>query len=61
MAEVVGRDRAVAMLANVVRQQASVMSYSDCFILMGIGLVVSMLAIPLLSRPPSGQGGGGAH
>jgi DHA2 family multidrug resistance protein len=57
-----GHDQAVAMLANGVRRQATVMSYADCFTMIGAGLVLSLGAIAFLQRArPVGGGGGGGH
>ena len=60
MSSLVGNDRALAMLANTVRTQATVMGYADCFTLIGVALAASMLGVAFLSRPGAGQGGG-AH
>jgi DHA2 family multidrug resistance protein len=54
-----GHDQAVAMLANQVRRQATVMGYADCFLMIGVGLVLSLFAIGFLQRARSGGGGGG--
>ena len=54
-----GHDRAVAMLANQVRQQATVMSYADCFTMIGAGLLISLTMIAFLRRARPGGGGGG--
>jgi len=59
MSEVVGSDQAVARLAMQVRQQALVMGYADCFLLIGAGLLVSLLGVAFLSRAQPGAGGGG--
>ncbi len=61
MASVVGPDRAVATLANTVRQQATVMGYADCFTLIGVALAASVLGVAFLSRPGGAGAGGGAH
>ena len=60
MAQVAGADRALPMLANSVRRQATVMGYADCFTLIGVALAVSVLGVGFLSRP-RGSAGGGAH
>lgn len=54
-----GQERAMARLAGQVRRQATVMAYADCFLMIGIGLVLSLLAIAFLSRARPGGGGGG--
>jgi len=60
MAQVVGPDQALARLANQVRRQATVMGYADCFLLIGAGLIVSLLGVAFLSRAaPQGASGGG--
>ena len=59
MGQVVGADQAVARLAAQVRTQATVMGYADCFLLIGAGLLASLLGVAFLSRAQSGSGGGG--
>ena len=61
MGAVVGDNRAVAMLSNTVRQQATVMGYADCFLLIAATLALSLLGVGFLSRPRGGGGGGEAH
>ena len=59
MAQLVGPDQAVARLANQVRRQATVMGYADCFLLIGAGLIISLLCVAFLSpAKPGGPGGG---
>ena len=60
MGAVVGPQRALAMLANGVRRQATAMGYADCFVLIGAALAASLLGVAFLSRPRK-PGGGGAH
>jgi len=59
MAQVVGPDQALARLANQVRRQAVVMGYADCFLLIGAGLLLSLLGTAFLSRARPGPPGGG--
>jgi len=49
---------AIAQIRNLVRRDAFVMAYSDCFYIMGAVLLLSMLAIFLLQKPKAGAGGG---
>jgi hypothetical protein len=42
--------RAVAEVAAVVRREAFVMAYSDCFFVMGIALVLCIFALPIIRR-----------
>jgi len=59
MAQVVGPDQALARLANQVRRQATVMGYADCFLLIGAGLIISLLCVGFLSpAKPGGPGSG---
>ena len=59
VAQAVGPDQALARLANQVRRQATVMGYADCFLLIGAGLLLSLLGIVFLSRAQVGGPGGG--
>lgn len=59
MAQVLGPDQALARLANQVRRQAVVMGYADCFLLIGAGLLLSLLGTAFLSRARYGAPGGG--
>jgi len=59
MAQIVGPDQALGRLANQVRRQATVMGYADCFLLIGAGLLLSLLGTAFLSRAQSGPPGGG--
>jgi DHA2 family multidrug resistance protein len=49
-----GADQALRQLANVVHQQALVMTYSECFWIMGIGLLLMTPLVFLLRAPPRG-------
>jgi DHA2 family multidrug resistance protein len=51
---------AVVAVGRAVRQQASIMGYSDAFLLLAAGLVLAVLAIFGLRRSEA-SGGGGAH
>ena len=59
MTAAVGHDPALLLLARQVRRQATVMSYADCFSVLGAGLLLSLLGIAFLSRATPGGGGGG--
>jgi len=43
--------QALAQLQTIVRREAYVMAYSDCFFLIGIALLVSVLALFLIPKP----------
>jgi MFS transporter, DHA2 family, multidrug resistance protein len=43
---------AVAKLAQIVRREALVMAYSDCFFIVGICMLLGLLAVVFLRRPP---------
>ena len=51
----------VALLARQVRRQATVMSYADCFTVIGAMLLLSLIGIAFLQRAAPGGGGGGGH
>jgi len=57
----VGPEQALARLAAQVRMQATVMAYADCFLLIGAGLLVSLVGVAFLARAQPGGGGGGGH
>jgi MFS transporter, DHA2 family, multidrug resistance protein len=44
--------QALAEMAGVVRREAFVMAYSDCFFIMGISLALCILALLLVKKPP---------
>jgi DHA2 family multidrug resistance protein len=46
-----GNQQAIALLAQQIHVQALVMTYSDCFWVLGVGLVVLMPMVLLLRRP----------
>jgi MFS transporter, DHA2 family, multidrug resistance protein len=53
---VLGQKTAIASLAAQIHQQAMVMTYSDCFWILGVGLVVMMPLLLLLRSPkPTNQ------
>ena len=58
MGQMFGHDQSVAMLANQVRRQATVMGYADCFLILGAGLLLSLVGVGFLARARSGGGGG---
>jgi DHA2 family multidrug resistance protein len=43
--------QAIAELANMVRREAYVMAYSDCFFVLGIALLLNILALFLIPKP----------
>jgi DHA2 family multidrug resistance protein len=46
--------RGLDVLAQQVRLNASVMAYADSFWILGVGILVSMLTVLILRKPPSG-------
>lgn len=60
LGHVLSKDQAVASVANQVRRQAVVMGYADCFLLIGAGLMLSLLGVAFLA-PARAVGGGGGH
>jgi MFS transporter, DHA2 family, multidrug resistance protein len=51
--------QAVASIANMARRNAYVMAYSDCFFVIGIALLLSLIPTMFLAKPA--QGGFGGH
>jgi DHA2 family multidrug resistance protein len=49
-----GHTRALAELAGLVRTNAYVMAYSDCFFVMGVALLLSVLGLFLMRKPRPG-------
>ncbi len=47
-------DQAVATVANQVRRQAMVMGYADCFMLIGAGLLLSVLGVAFMAPARTG-------
>jgi DHA2 family multidrug resistance protein len=56
----VAQHQAVIAIGRIVRHQAFVMSYSDVFLLIGVGLVLSLLATLALKKAAGGSAAG-AH
>ena len=50
--------QAVASVANMVRRNAYVMAYSDCFFVIGVALLLSLIPTYFLARPAPGSFGG---
>lgn len=46
--------QALSEMANTVRREAFVMAYSDCFFIIGVALVLCILALVLVKKPPEG-------
>ncbi len=53
-------DQAIATIGNLVRREAYVMAFNDCFYFIGMGLLLSGVAIFFLKKVTI-AGGGGAH
>jgi DHA2 family multidrug resistance protein len=45
------RTQAIAEVANMVRTEAYVLAYSDCFFIMGIAMIAAALALFLVPKP----------
>jgi aspartate racemase len=56
----VAQHEAIVAIGRVVRRQASVMAYSDVFLLMGAGLIISLIAALALKKAVGGSAAG-AH
>ncbi|HLO49692.1 MAG TPA: MDR family MFS transporter [Kamptonema sp.] len=56
----VARDQAIAAISNIVRREAYVMAFNDCFYFVGIALLLSGIAVIFFKKVKSG-GGGMAH
>jgi DHA2 family multidrug resistance protein len=54
------RDRAIAALGNIVRREAYVMAYNDCFYFIGVALLLSGIAV-IFFKNVKATGGAGAH
>ncbi len=54
------QNQALQAVTNVVRREAYVMAYNDCFFAIGIALILSAVAVLFLKRPDP-RAGGGAH
>jgi DHA2 family multidrug resistance protein len=52
---VLARAQAVESLRDLVRREAFVMAYADCFFVMGAAMLVSILALFLIPKPPSNE------
>jgi DHA2 family multidrug resistance protein len=55
--------KALGQLAGLVRREAFIMAYGDCFFVIGVGLILSLPAVLLLKRPPAAHAppSGDAH
>jgi DHA2 family multidrug resistance protein len=51
--------RAVIGVGDIIRAQATIMGYADCFALLGVVLIVAILPVALLRK--GAASGGGAH
>ena len=57
----VAKDQAILAIDNIVRREAYVMAFNDCFYFVGIALLLSGIAILGFKKVKPGAGGGGAH
>ncbi len=53
------QNQAIAQLGNIVRREANVMSFNDCFFFMGCALIGSALLVLFLKKAKPSAGGGG--
>jgi DHA2 family multidrug resistance protein len=56
---VTAQNQAMAAIANLVRREAYVMAYNDCFYFIACALLLSGLAIMFLKKVKAGGAGGG--
>ena len=57
----VAQDQAIKAIDNIVRREASVMAFNNCFYFVGIALLLSGIAILGFKKVKAGAGAGGAH
>ena len=57
----VAQDRAIAAISNIVRREAYVMAFNDCFYFVGIALLLSGIAVIFFKKVKSAGGGGMVH
>lgn len=57
----VAKDQAIKVIDNIVRREAYVMAFNDCFYFVGIALLLSGIAILGFKKVKAGAGSGGAH
>lgn len=53
-------DQAVKMLDNIARRESFLMAFNDAFLVMGVTLMLSLVAVALLKKP-EGTGAAGVH
>ncbi len=58
---VAAQNQALAALSNLVRREAFVMAYSDCFFLLACVLVLSVVAVMFFEKTKSSPAGAPAH
>lgn len=57
----VAKEQAIKAIDSIVRREAYVMAFNDCFYFVGIALLLSGIAILGFKKVKPGAGGGGAH
>jgi DHA2 family multidrug resistance protein len=57
----VAKDQAIKVIDNLVRREAYVMAFNDCFYFVGIALLLSGIAVLAFKKVKAGAGAGGAH
>ncbi|WP_449420352.1 DHA2 family efflux MFS transporter permease subunit [Phormidium nigroviride] len=57
----VAQDQAIAAISNIVRREAYVMAFNDCFYFVGIALLLSGIAVIFFKKVKSAGGGGMVH
>jgi DHA2 family multidrug resistance protein len=57
----VAKDQAIAAISNIVRREAYVMAFNDCFYFVGIALLLSGIAVIFFKKVKPAGGGGVVH
>ncbi|WP_228056414.1 hypothetical protein [Microcoleus sp. LEGE 07076] len=55
------KEQAIKAIDSIVRREAYVMAFNDCFYFVGIALLLSRIAILGFKKVKPGAGAGGAH
>jgi DHA2 family multidrug resistance protein len=55
------KDQAIKAIDSIVRREAYVMAFNDCFYFVGIALLLSGIAVLGFKKVKAGAGAGGAH
>ncbi len=57
----IAQTKAITRIGNMVRREAYVMAYSDCFFIIGSALLISLISVALLRKPSKAVDLSGAH